>query len=40
MMNQTSEYLGDVYDGEVWRKFNSNNFLSTPHSYLLNMDVD
>lgn len=32
--DQTSEYLGDVYDGEVWKKFNSrklNNFLSTPH---------
>ena len=29
-MDQTPEYLGDVYDGEVWRKFNSqefNNFL-------------
>ena len=41
MMNQTSENLGDVY--EVWRKVNSeefNTFLSTPYSYLLNMNVD
>ena len=42
---QASEYLGDVYDGEIWRKFNSadrefKNFLSTPHSYLLSMNVD
>ena len=40
-MNQSSvqEYFGDVYDGNVWtQEFNS--FLSTPHSYLLNMNVD
>lgn len=38
-----SEYLGDVYDGNVWRKFNSNecnNFLSVPYSYLLTMNID
>ena len=38
-----SDYLGDVYDGEVWQKFCSqefNNFLCTPHSYLLNINVD
>ena len=42
-INHTSDYIGDIYDGEIWRKFNSqefNNFLSTPHSYLLNMNVD
>ena len=37
---QASEYLGDVYDGEIWRIFKSadrefKNFLSTAHSYLL-----
>ena len=38
-----SEYLHDVYDEDVWKTFNSeeyNNFLSTPYSYLLNMNVD
>lgn len=37
------ELLGDVYDGEVWRSFNSeefNYFLSVPHSYLLTLNVD
>ena len=38
-----SEYLSDVYDGEVWKTFNTEkfgNFLSTPYSYLLCMNVD
>ena len=36
-------FLGDVYDGQVWKSFNSeeyDNFLSTPHSYLLTLNVD
>ena len=38
-----SEYLYDVYDGEVWKRFNSedlNHFLSAPYSYLLTLNVD
>ena len=37
------EYLCDVYDGLVWRKFNSNdgyNFLTSSHCYLLTLNVD
>ena len=37
------QFLGDVYDGRIWKKFNSdeyNNFLSTPHSFLLTLNVD
>lgn len=37
------EMLGDVYDGNVWKSFNSeeyNNFLEIPHSYLLTLNVD
>lgn len=36
-------YLGDVYDGEVWKTFNSSeykHFLKTPYSYLITMNVD
>lgn len=39
----SNEYLGDIYDGSVWRKFNSNeydNFLAVPYSYLLTMNID
>ena len=37
------QFLGDVYDGRIWKKFNSdeyNNFLSTPHSFFLTLNVD
>lgn len=37
------EYLGDIYDGDVWKSFNSTehvNFLATPYSYLLTLNVD
>ena len=37
------EYVGDVYDGNTWSKFNSNecnNFLSVPYSYLLTLNID
>jgi len=36
-------YLCDVYDGRVWHTFNSterNNFLSSPHNYLLTLNID
>ena len=34
-------HLGDVYDGRVWQQFNSgNNFLASPFSYLLTLNVD
>lgn len=35
--------LSDVYDGRVWKKFNSAdglNFLTSPYSYLLTLNVD
>lgn len=38
-----SSYLTDVYDGQVWKHFNSAthfNFLTSPHCYLLTMNVD
>ena len=38
-----TDCLGDIYDGEVWRTLHSDdmgNFLSTPHSYLLSMNID
>lgn len=37
------ECLSDVYDGKVWHAFNStecNKFLSSPHNYLLTMNID
>ena len=40
---QNTDYLGDVYDGDVWQRFSSrelNNFLCTPYSYLLTINVD
>ena len=36
-------YLTDIYDGAVWKRFNStemDNFLSLPHCYLLTLNVD
>lgn len=36
-------YLGDIYDGDIWHKFTSseaNNFLKSPYSYLLTMNID
>ena len=36
-------YLCDVYDGLIWRKFNSAegaNFLSSPRCWLLTLNVD
>ena len=36
-------YLCDVYDGLIWRKFNSAegaNFLSSPSCWLLTLNVD
>ena len=36
-------YLCDIYEGNIWKKFNSsekNNFLHSPHCYLLSMNVD
>ena len=38
-----SAHLGDIFDGRVWKDFSSpemQNFLSSPHSYLLTMNVD
>ena len=38
-----SGHLGDIFDGRVWKDFSSpemQNFLSSPHSYLLTMNVD
>ena len=38
-----TDYLGDILDGAVWKHFNSsklNNFLGSPHCYLLTMNVD
>ena len=35
--------LGDIYDGAVWKKFNSPeglNFLTCPYSYLLTLNID
>lgn len=34
-----TNYLGDVYDGCIWKNF-STNFLSIPYSYLLCLNVD
>ena len=34
-----TDYLGDVYDGDVWKHFRVN-FLSVPYSYLLCLNVD
>lgn len=37
------DYLGDVYDGQVWHEYTSDitkQFLATPHSYLLTMNTD
>lgn len=39
----SDSFLGDIYDGEVWEFFKSDaagRFLSTPHSYLLSMNID
>lgn len=38
-----SGHRGDSSDGQVWNDFNSpkmQNFLSSPHCYLLTMNVD
>lgn len=38
-----SDFLGDIYDGAVWKRFNSPdrlNFLTSPHSYLLTLNID
>ena len=35
--------LGDIYDGDMWKEFNSDrkgNFLASPHNYLLTLNVD
>ena len=34
-----SNYLGDIYDGDIWKQFRSN-FLASPYSYLLSLNVD
>ena len=34
------QFLGDVYDGEVWNSFVSSGFLKSPYSYLLCFNVD
>ena len=37
------DYFGDVYDGSIWKHFNTpvfQNFLSFPHCYLLTLNVD
>lgn len=37
------QHFGDVYDGSVWRFYNSSegkNFLTSPYHYLLTMNVD
>ncbi len=39
----SDDLLGDVYDGNVWKSFMSeeyDNFLTVPHSYLLTLNVD
>ena len=36
-------YVADVYDGAMWRRFNSaemNEFLSSPYCYLMTLNVD
>ena len=35
----SASFLCDVYDGDVWKTFQPN-FLATPHSYLLSLNVD
>lgn len=38
-----SSFLGDIYDGRVWKAFCSDkygNFLRSPHSLLLALNVD
>ena len=35
-----SGFLGDVYDGRVWQSFKQSNFLSSPYSYLLSLNID
>lgn len=35
--------LGDIYDGDIWKEFNSDrkgSFLASPHNYLLTLNVD
>ena len=34
-----SGYLGDIYDGQIWRNVYSS-FLTSPYSYLLCLNVD
>ena len=37
------DYFGDVYDGSIWKHFNTpvfQSFLSFPHCYLLTLNVD
>ena len=37
------QHLGDIYDGSVWKFYNSSagkNFLASPYHYLLTMNVD
>ena len=41
--NVPNSYYGDVYDGNVWKEFNSPekwNFLTSPFNYLLTLNVD
>lgn len=36
-------FISDIYDGDMWKRFNSSdgyNFLSSPHCYLLILNVD
>lgn len=33
-------YLCDIYDGQIWRDFETSNFLSSPMSYLVTLNVD
>lgn len=33
------DYLGDIYDGQIWKQFRSD-FLALPYSYLLCLNVD
>ena len=38
-----NDFLGDIYDGAVWKRFNSPDqfdFLTSPHSYLLTLNID
>ena len=36
----SAPYLSDIYDGRIWHDFQTSNFLSSPMSYLMTLNVD